>query len=327
MKETLFTRLASYSQNPDKQSLENFTTEVLVYLINNDRKFRGIFVGHIIRDGRIRRRFKNALADSQHSFGNGIVDIVLTGGSRRVLVEVKITAGETETKIHGKGRVSQIQKYLNYKAGCVAYLTTLSVGTPVIRAGSKRFLGQTYFEELYSHLDKAKSSLTDCGRLFLEFMKEKNMKSIEPFTKQDLFSHENAFSFAKKCEKILNEIRSEIEPGFQRIFRSRARFTSGHFSPTYESAYIYTKGKISAHKKVKKVVIYIQSIEGVLEYGAEVRLNQSDVKKLMSFLDWPECGIGLYSSHSIKPNMKTAQFVKKILTDLEKMKQALKRAF
>jgi hypothetical protein len=48
MSETLFTRLAAYSQNPAKKSLENFATEVLAYLINSDHTFRRVFLSHII---------------------------------------------------------------------------------------------------------------------------------------------------------------------------------------------------------------------------------------------------------------------------------------
>jgi hypothetical protein len=307
--------------------LENFTTEVLVHLINKDKVFRRIFISHIIRDGRILRRFKRATAESQQSFGNGIVDIVLTSGESRVLVEVKITAGETETKIYGKGWVSQVQKYLDFKAGRVAYLTTKVVGTPILGVESKRFLGQTYFEDLYDHLVEAKTKLSDCGRLFLEFMKEKDMKSLEPFTKQDLRKPENAFSFAKKCEELLNEIRSEVEPEFRRIFRSRARFTSGHFSPTYESAYIYTKGKLSGHKKLKWLGISIWPDNESLAYGVMVTVLKTDVKKLSRHLKWTEEDGSLFNPRYVKPNMRAGRFIKPILADLKKLNRALKQAF
>jgi len=327
MAETLFTRLASYSQNPAKQSLENFTTEVLVHLINRDKVFRRIFINHIIRDGRILRRFKSATAESQQCFGNGIVDIVLTSGESTLLVEVKITAGETETKIHGKGWVTQVQKYLNYKVGRVAFLTTKTVSAPILGAESKRFLGQTYFEDLYDHLVKAKTKLSDCGRLFLEFMKEMDMKSLEPFTKQDLRMPENAFNFAKKCEDLLNEIRSAVEPEFRRIFRSRARFTSGHFSPTYESAYINTKGKLSGHKKVKWLGIYISPDNEGLAYGVMVTVLKTDVKTLSRHLKWTEEDSSLLNPRYVKPNMRAERFIKPIIADLKILNRALKRAF
>ena len=99
MAESLFARLASYSQNPSKRSIENFLTEVLAYLINNDRVFRRVFVRHIIPDRRMQRGFAHASALPQQTIGRGIVDLVLTGTRDRVLVEVKIGARETQTKI------------------------------------------------------------------------------------------------------------------------------------------------------------------------------------------------------------------------------------
>ena len=78
----------------------------------------------------MRRRFKFASALSQQRFGKSIVDLVLSSGSTSILVEVKIAAQETETKIYGLGWVPQVQKYLDLKEGHVAYLTTRAVSKP-----------------------------------------------------------------------------------------------------------------------------------------------------------------------------------------------------
>jgi len=112
MSKSLFSRLASYSQNPNKKSTENFTTEVLAYLINEDTAFRRSFLRLLIRDRRILRGFSRATAQSQQSFDRGIVDLVISGRHSRILVEVKIAATETLTKIRGKGLVPQVKKYL-----------------------------------------------------------------------------------------------------------------------------------------------------------------------------------------------------------------------
>src|SRR5438445_6849731 len=101
MSESLFTRLTSYSQNPRKRSIENFLTEVLAYLINNDDVFRRTFIRLVISDRRMQRGYADASALPQQTIGRGIVDLVLTGSRGRILVEVKIRARETQTKIHG----------------------------------------------------------------------------------------------------------------------------------------------------------------------------------------------------------------------------------
>ena len=227
MGETLLTRLASYSQNPLKKTLENFTTELLACLINNDKEFSNKFINHIIRDGRMRRRFKGASALSQQSFGIGIVDLVLSSRGNRVLVEVKIAAKETETKVYGKGRVPQIQKYLDFNEGHVAYLTTKAVGEPESNRRRKKFLGHFYFEDLYDTLGTTK--LKAVGKLFRQFMEENGMKPPGPFTRKELDNAEQAFDFAKKCEAFLDDLKAKLEPEFRPLFQTRAWFTRGRF--------------------------------------------------------------------------------------------------
>lgn len=239
--QTLFSSLASYSQNAEKRSIENFTTEVMAYLINNDQPFRRIFINHLIHDKRLRGVFRKASAETQKSFPRGRVDLVLNApNGRKVLVEVKVSSGETMTRYNGNHWKPQVKKYISYHAGKVAYLTTRRTPSPEDVGHSKEFLGQTYFEELYAYLCRLKNPSKIC-QLFIDFMEEQNMTPPEPLTKNDIYGALGAFDFAKKCEDILNETRERIIPEFRRLFRSKARFTSGHFSPEYGAAYFYTK--------------------------------------------------------------------------------------
>jgi hypothetical protein len=326
MKETLLTRLASYSQNPTKKSLENFTTEVLAYLINHDDTFRSHFIRHIIPDGRIQRCFTGALADSQQDFGNSIVDLVLSAGGRRVLVEVKIAARETETKIYGKGWVPQVQKYLDLNVGPVAYLTTKSVSPPDVRrkgSSSKRYLGQFFFEDLYDQI--VRSPLTDVGKMFRQFMEENGMKSLEPFTQKELDNAGHAFEFAEKCEAFLDQIRPVVESEFRRLFRTRTRFTRGCFSPSDGSAYMKTTNFRRGF--VKRVGIYFGPEDGKLIYGVYVRVLRTGIGRLRRHLKWPEEGGFLSSFHPVRPDTKSRRLIEPILRDLRKLKGALNRVY
>jgi hypothetical protein len=144
MNEGLFSRLASYSQNPHKKSVENFTTEVIAYLINEDPVFRRAFLRHLIADRRVLRGFSQPIALTQQCFDRGIVDLVVSGRRRRLLIEVKIGAVQTVTCIRGKGRVLQLGKYVSYGEGHVAYLTTRNVPAPELT--SRWFLGQFFLK-------------------------------------------------------------------------------------------------------------------------------------------------------------------------------------
>ena len=332
MVETLFSRLASYSQNPAKKSLENFTTEVLAYLINSDREFRQIFIGHIIRDKRKLRSFNCASAQPQQRFGNGIVDLVLSSGKRKVLVEVKIGASETETRIYGRGRVpqveKQVEKYLDYDIGPVAYLTTKAVSAPDVKRkhhNSGWFLGHFFFEDLYEHLANA-TRLTIPGQLFRDFMEENGMKPLEPFTQGELSNAQQAFGFAKKCECLLDEIKSEVEPEFRKLFGLRTGFKKGYFSPSEGHAYMGTKNFTRGN--VKAVWIDIEPEGSALYCGVSVSVIRGDIGKLQQVLaSWKEEGGYLYSPHAILPNTDSGDYVKRILSDLKDLRRALKRVY
>lgn len=321
MGESLFTRLVAYSQNPAKKSLENFVTEVLAYLINSDQVFRTSFLHFLLAKRSLLKAFKHASARPQQSFGNGIVDLVLIAGDRQILIEIKVGAPETLTKIYGNGWVPQIRKYLSYKQGPVAYLTTKASPTPDV--GSKRFLGQVFFEDLYDQI-KGKS-LTAPGKLSLQFMEENDMKPIEPLTEKEIRAASEAFSFAKKCEAILNEIKTEVEPKFRKMFHTKARFTRAHFSPTYESAYAYTP-KVE-NGKVRYLYIWIQLTDEALAYGIALSIARTGIKRLNRYLQWSEEGNQIYSTHPIRPGCKSHLYAAQILSDLKKLKSALNHVY
>lgn len=321
MAESLFTRLASYSQNPSKRSIENFLTEVLAYLINNDRVFRRVFVRHIIPDRRTQRGFAHASALPQQTVGRGIVDLVLKGRRGRVLVEVKIGAKETQTKIHGHGWVPQIRKYLSYRSGQVAFLTTRNVPSPDVN--SRYFLGHFLLEELDRRLERSRLSAT--GKLLLDFMEENDMKALDPFTKMDLKNAGHSFNFAKKCEAVLDEVVGKIEPAFKKLFRVRTGFTSAHFSSTYNSAYSYTRK--FRYGAVSYVSIYLAPWEGTLGFGVSAKVPKKDMERINRHLSWEEDQSEIYSWHVVGSSTHPTALAKKALVDARSLRTALNHTY
>ena len=331
MKETLFSRLVPYSQNPKKQSIENFTTELLAYLINEDRVFRRVFVGHIISDGRMVRRFRNASASTQQYYSNGIVDLEVENfHNQKVLVEVKIRGSETLTHIRGQGLISQIKKYLQYRQGPVAYLTTRDVPSP--DGGTTNcYLGQFYFEDLYKRLNSVKWKLTEFGRLYLQFMEERNMIPPEPFNRKDIRGAQDAFLFSNKCTSILDEIKDKITPDFRKIFRSRTSFTATSFSTSEACAYTYTKYR---RGPIKFIELALYPGKGELWFGVEIYLDIRDdrSKKLATFLrreKWEPYENGRWLGSYIKLNGDPTD-LKRMVTYaskyLKQLNKAIKRA-
>ena len=282
MKESFLTRLASYSQNPTKLSIENFLTEVMAYVINTDRVFRHTFVGLVIPKRSMQRRFRNASALPQQTIGKGIVDLVLELADERLLVEVKVGARETETKIYGQGWVPQIRKYLSNGAGCVAYLTTRNVPSPDVK--SKFFLGHFLIESLYGRLDRKR--LSPLGQLLLDFMEENDMKALEPFSKTDLSNAVHAFSFARKCEEILDEVAKDVGPEINKIFKKKSRLTSGHFSPTYESAYCSTRK--FKYGVATRIYLSLDPSDGELGFCVSARISRKHMHSVNRHLKWEQ---------------------------------------
>jgi len=271
----------------------------LAYLINNDPPFRGCFIKLLNPGKRFRESFWKATAATQVPFPRGRVDLVLNASNgRKILVEVKISSGETMTRYSGDDWKPQIKKYLGYHEGDVAYLTMRSTPSPDGIGHCGNFLGQSYFEDLYTLLSRLKKPSIIC-QLFKEFMEEQRMTPPKPLTRKEIHGASGAFEFAKKCEDILNEIREHIVPEFGGLFKSRTRFTSGHFSPEYEGAYFYTK---SFHRgAVKRIYIFMEPAPKGLLYGisAHVYKNPS-ADALRKRLGWDIDGRTLYKGFYMK---------------------------
>ena len=200
--------------------------------------------------------------------------------------------------------------------------THSSTRRPVI---SKQYLEHFSFEDLYKYLANA-TTLTTPGQLFRHFMEENGMKPLEPFSQGELRNAQQAFGFAKKCECLLREIKSEVEPEFRKLFHTRTQFTKGNFSPCYGSTYMWTKN-FTRGNVVKWVCIYIEPENGALHYGVVVSVARSDTRKLNRVLAWEEEAGDLFCSHPIQPNTNSTNYIKRILRDLKDLQHALNRVY
>lgn len=248
----LFSRLCTYSLNKEKLSGENFLTEVLAHLFETDKTFKKALLRTLISDGLERKKYYSSRVTTQHEFihsgKKSIVDLVLWPSKKRVsplLVEVKIRAQETLTKLPGQGYISQIKKYVKLNVGSVIYFASVKAPEPQI-IEHKRFLGQKYIENLHRRLDKPKyhSKLTELGREFVAFLEEEGMAHSKPFTAKELGNIKEAFSFAAKSVVLLEQIVDDYEQDFHKSLKTKASFTPPVFKPKsgkYGSVYNYLR--------------------------------------------------------------------------------------
>ncbi len=325
---SFFTKLASYSQNPEKESLENFTTEVLSHLINHDKIFQKQFLELLLKKSKkskvLHKQFKNCTSWTQQPYhNNGIVDLVLrTKNDAKILVEVKINATETYTYERGNGWQSQIQKYMSYKKGPVAYLTTNHISEPEGNLNKKNYLGHFYFEELYALLDKRK--LCEIGIEFKKFMEENKMTPPKPFTIDEVRHAKIAFNFASKCKSIIHEVRKGIEPFFKENINRLSEFTQGEFNTQWNYASFYSK---KFNHPLCNIVWFSIWYDRKLYYGVGVSGPEENLRKLNTALNWILEDGELSTVHEITGGEKN--LIKKMITqskkDMGKLKVPLKK--
>jgi hypothetical protein len=285
----LFSRLAGYSQNPRKLSIENFCTELLAYFFNQDLIFRRRFLKVIFSDQRMARPFKWAEATTQGSLGQDCrVDLVLRAGSRYHLVEIKIAASETRSGRWGQRGKPQVQRYIDLALGNVTYLTTSeSLAPDVDHRGRKfRMVKHALFEELYEALSAARvSALT---KMFLEFMEENDMAKPQPFDRKELRDAEEALNnILVKCQHTLEIVRTEANTEFRRNLRTRSNLTRATLNIGPDWAYVHCYLPKFSPGAVKWVGLSLSAEDGGIYFAVWMwgTLDRS-ITKIRDHLDW-----------------------------------------
>ena len=151
------------------------------------------------------------------------------------------------------------------------------------------------------------------------------MKPLEPFTKRDLRNAGHSFDFSRKCEAVIDEVIGNMGPTFKRIFRVRTGFTSGHFSPTYCSAFSYTKK--FRYGAVRRVYVYLWPWKGELRFGVSAEVPKRDMERINRHLGWEEDQSELYSWHTVGPRILPEALAKKALQDARALRKALNRVY
>ena len=107
-----------------------------------------------------------------------------------------------------------------------------------------------------------------------------------------------------------------------------AQFTKGNFSPTYGSAYIWTRGGLSKYKKdVTSSSVCIEPYNGGLGYGVSVKVLRTGIKRLNRHLKWTEEDGYRFSYYLVTPKTKRETCVRRIHSDLKALKRALKKIY
>lgn len=206
----LFSRIEGYAQ-------ENFTTEILAYILETDARVRNAFLDLLLDDQppairKLRKSFQSCELETQPSFDFGRPDLKITSKSNpgaTVFVEVKTQSPEGE---------SQIQRYLKHHIAYLAYLTPLGHDAPDLEgADNKRYLGQFFWPAIYSVIQKTDSH-NALHKQFLKYLEERRMGPSEPISKNDLRASLHAADAIRKFQALVAAVRKEIERDWEREF-------------------------------------------------------------------------------------------------------------
>jgi hypothetical protein len=328
----LFTQLAGYSLNPQKRSIENFTTELLAHFFNDDVVFRRRFLAVIFADKRMARPFHLAQATTQESLSKDCrVDLMLRANSKVHLIEVKITASETQSGRWGQMGKPQVQRYLDLRKGHVTYLTTrASLAPDTDQRGRKyKLVKHALLEDLYQALRPARVSAL--AVVFLDFMNDNDMAGPEPFSGNQIKRAAKSMRMVKKCMGALSIVRSEANLQFRRNLKTYSNLTR----PTYKG--YADGGEVQCYlpdfhrKAVKWVGLSITPQDQQLHFCVWMwgRLDPSIIK-IRDYLEWDEydgahggsSSIRLYGTandiprmveHAVKTSRQLGKAIRKIV--------------
>lgn len=204
----LFLRIEGYAQ-------ENFITETLAYILENDPAVRKKFLDLFLNDRpKLRRAFRSCEIETQprYDFGQPDLEIRSIGGRHaKLFVEVKTQSPEGEL---------QIQRYL--KGSHVAYLTPLGYEAPDLSgAGTKKtppkYLGQFFWPEVYSVIRKY-GSHNLLHKQFCEYLEARGMRPLPPISKDDLSASLHAADAIRKFQELVDAVRKGIQHDWKQNF-------------------------------------------------------------------------------------------------------------
>lgn len=204
----LFLRIEDYAK-------ENFTTEILAYILETDPKIKNAFLDLLLKDRpKLRTAFRSCEIETQPRYHFWQPDLEIRSTSDRhtkLFVEVKTQSPEGE---------SQIQKYL--EGGYVAYLTPPRYDAPDLDgADAKKFppkyLGQFLWPRVHSLIQKA-GSQNILHEQFLKYLEARRMGPSEPISKDDLSASLHAADAIRKLQELVDAVREKIQSDWVREF-------------------------------------------------------------------------------------------------------------
>ena len=199
-----------YKKNRDtnKTPLENYTTELLVGILESDNKLLDEFVNKILLiDGNgfsINSQVKYILEDDV----NCIIDMVVGNEKNICFVENKVGSLEGDRQLE---RYSKVLKLIEAKKGQeihLRYCTKYYDRKEVIDIEFQQYR----WRDIYQFFEKYKQNLII--QEYLSFLRSENMDNAGNFSFQDLIVMKNVNTTIKKMDECLDMIKPKLIEAF-----------------------------------------------------------------------------------------------------------------
>jgi hypothetical protein len=200
----LFSRLAKYRPTDKKQSVENFLTELIVHLLQQESVIRAAFVrmldrGYTKEVSREQISTQVSTRSRKAKLSGLYLDFVIGTEGSDIIVENKVDSLLTE---------AQLNNYLEYaeeKNARVAVITKY-FDRVANECRNPRFLGPFFWSEFadeWSQIDGISNEYLLKG--VLEFMRSLGMGPVDPISEDELKAHHRWLSLNDKMRRLIQD--------------------------------------------------------------------------------------------------------------------------
>ncbi|MGQ1911236.1 PD-(D/E)XK nuclease family protein [Marinifilum sp. RC60d5] len=216
----MFSRLLRLIQsNTERTPLEDYTTELLVGVLENDCELRDLFCNKFLG-----LESKEFIVESQKRYKlegdkDCIIDVVITGENEICFIENKVKSKEGEFQLE---RYSKVLKGLN-NGGLRTKLAYCTERSDPKYIESHDFIQYKWHDVACFFKNNSENILT---KLFIDFLIDNKMSRDMTIKSIDLVTMENLLNVVSLIDQTIDNVKDEFEKKFGNIsdYRSNSNF-------------------------------------------------------------------------------------------------------
>ena len=235
--------LELYKKNraSEKTPLEDFITEILVGVLENDNELLDSFVNNILEIEGTGFSIESQVKYNLDNDINCIIDIVVRNDENICFIENKVHSSEGERQLE---RYSKVLNEIHSFQGKNMFLRYCTKFYDPKNIDNIDFL-QYRWSNVYRFLEEYKSELI---YEYLEFLRGEGMAGSGDFNYEDLITLKNIYKTLSKMDECLDEVKVILENTFNSKCENKSERT----------------------KQIKESQLYIARIKNLNEYRIEV---------------------------------------------------------